>query len=68
MCIIVNKWIVIVITLLLTTFASVYLFRQPEIYKAQAGIQAHSEANARPSRTAKDPSPFNDRAYFNTQL
>ena len=63
-------WLVIGITVLLTTLAAIYMARKPDVYQAKAVVQVDLEqANQdlqvtdRPIRAA-NPDP----AYFNTQL
>src|SRR5688500_10110085 len=63
-----HKWIVIFVTLLLTTIAAIYLFQQPNLYKAQARVEVDFEREVSLAGEAKSVSPFDDRAYFNTQL
>lgn len=63
-----HKWIVIAVTLLATVAAGVYLFREPDVYKSQARVEVDLEGNAGIPNVGKGSSPFDDRAYFNTQL
>lgn len=63
-----HKWIVIIITLLLTTAAGIYLYRQPEVFQAEARVQIDSQGEGGLDPTKGSSSPFEDRAYFNTQL
>lgn len=64
-----HKWLVAFITVVLTFLAALYLHRQPKIYQADARIQVDSEeaATVEPERGGSI-SPYEDRAYFNTQL
>lgn len=62
-----HKWIVVIITFLLTAIAAYFIFTQPILYQAAAQIQVDSEAELELART-KGLSTFEDRAYFNTQL
>jgi capsular exopolysaccharide synthesis family protein len=63
-------WLVIGITVLLTTLAAIYMARKPDIFQANAVIQVDLEQNnqdlamneRRSTSTNQDPS------YFNTQL
>jgi succinoglycan biosynthesis transport protein ExoP len=63
-----HKWIVFIITLLFTSAAVIYLFYQPDVYTAHARVQVDAENNVGLSDAGKTVSPFDDRAYFNTQL
>ncbi len=63
-------WLVIGITVLLTTLAAIYMARRPNIYMASATVQVDQEqanqemvSSDRPIRTGNA-----DPAYFNTQL
>jgi polysaccharide biosynthesis transport protein len=65
-------WLVIGIAVLITSLATVYLARKPDIFEAQARVQVDLE-RTNPALGAKDNSiivsnPVNDPAYFNTQL
>src|SRR6476620_27441 len=63
-----HKWIVATVTLSLTLATLFFLWQQPDVYKAQARIQVDRENNGALTNPVRDPSPFDDRAYFNTQL
>ena len=65
-------WLVIGISVLITSLATIYLARKPDIFEAQARVQVDLE-RTNPALGAKDNSiivnnPVNDPAYFNTQL
>lgn len=63
-------WLVIGITVLLTTLTAIYMARKPNIYKASATVQVDLE-QANPDLITKESRLpiFNaDPAYFNTQL
>ena len=63
-------WLVIGITVLLTTLAAIYMVRKPDIYQASAVIQVDLEqANQElvPS-DRRSPVSNQDPSYFNTQL
>jgi capsular exopolysaccharide synthesis family protein len=65
-------WLVIGIAVLITSLATIYLARKPDIFEAQARVQVDLE-RTNPALGAKDNSiivnsPVNDPAYFNTQL
>jgi capsular exopolysaccharide synthesis family protein len=63
-------WLVIGIAALITTLATLYVARKPDIYEAGARVQVDLENN--PMYAGKSTpyiySPVNDPAYFNTQL
>ncbi len=63
-------WLVIGITVLLTTLTAIYMARRPNIYQAHAVIQVDLE-QANPNLVTDErrkPSLTSDPAYFNTQL
>ncbi len=64
-------WLVISITVLMTTLAAIYMARKPDIYSAQARVQVDLE-NVNPalntSRSFSINYRISDPAYFNTQL
>lgn len=63
-------WLVIGITVLLTTLTAIYMARRPNIYMATSIVQVDLE-NAKQDMVASDrrmPSSNTDPAYFNTQL
>lgn len=61
-------WLVVGIVVLITTLATIYVARKPDIYEAQARVQVDLENSS--ALLAKTPYYFspNDPAYFNTQL
>src|SRR6267378_2962279 len=63
-------WMVIGVTALITTLASIYVARKPDVYEASSRVQVDLENN--PMYAGKTTpyiySPMNDPAYFNTQL
>ncbi len=63
-------WMVIGVTALITTLASIYVARKPDVYEASSRVQVDLENN--PMYAGKTTpyiySPVNDPAYFNTQL
>ena len=63
-------WLVIGITVLLTTLSAIYMSRKPDVFLAKAVVQVDLE-QANPDLVAKDsrsPVVQSDPAYFNTQL
>lgn len=63
-------WLVIGITVLLTTLAAIYMARRPDVFLADAVVQVDLE-NANQDMVAENrrlPSSNSDPAYFNTQL
>ena len=63
-------WLVIGITVLVTTLAAIYMARKPNIYQATARIQVDLE-QTNPDLNVSDrqrPLSNPDPAYFNTQL
>lgn len=64
-------WLVIGVTLVITTLAMIYVARKPDIYQAEARVQVDQENNPAYASGKNTPyiySPANDPAYFNTQL
>lgn len=63
-------WLVIGIAALMTTLATIYVARKPDVYEASSRVQVDLENN--PMYAGKTApmviSPVNDPAYFNTQL
>jgi succinoglycan biosynthesis transport protein ExoP len=63
-------WMVIGVTALITTLASIYVARKPDVYEASSRVQVDLENN--PMYAGKTTpyiyGPVNDPAYFNTQL
>ena len=63
-------WLVLGITALITTLATIYVARKPDVYEASARVQVDQENN--PMYAGKTTpyiySPVNDPTYFNTQL
>jgi succinoglycan biosynthesis transport protein ExoP len=63
-------WLVIGVAALITTLATIYVARKPDVYEASARVQVDLENN--PMYAGKTTpmiySPMNDPAYFNTQL
>lgn len=63
-------WLVIGLTVLITTLTAIYMARQPSVFSAHAVVQVDSE-QANPDLVSVDrqrPSMNSDPAYFNTQL
>jgi capsular exopolysaccharide synthesis family protein len=66
-------WLIIGITVLITTLAAVYSARQPDIFEATAKVQVNTE-NTNPALGAFKSnnlilnSSYTDPVYFNTQL
>ena len=63
-------WLVIGITVLMTTLAAIYMARRPDVYQAKATVQVDLE-QANPelvTSTSRVPTMNADPAYFNTQL
>lgn len=63
-------WLVIGVTVLLTTLTAIYMARRPNIYQAHAVIQVDLE-QANPNLVTEErrrPTLTSDPAYFNTQL
>lgn len=63
-------WLVLGITVLVTTWAAIYMARKPNIYQAHAVIQVDLEQTNPDLITSESKRPvFNsDPSYFNTQL
>src|SRR5712692_1412740 len=63
-------WLVIGVTSLITTLATIYAARKPDVYEASSRVQVDLENN--PMYASKNAALFyssvNDPAYFNTQL
>src|SRR5882672_7089154 len=63
-------WLVIGVAALITTLATIYVARKPDVYEAASRVQVDLENN--PMYAGKTApmiySPVNDPAYFNTQL
>src|SRR5882672_8372295 len=63
-------WLVIGVAALITTLATIYVARKPDVYEASSRVQVDLENN--PMYAGKTTpyiySPVNDPAYFNTQL
>lgn len=64
-------WLVLGITVLITSLTAIYMSRKPDIYDAKAQVQVDLE-RINPALGMKEPiivnSSSNDPAYFNTQL
>ncbi|HEY0544553.1 MAG TPA: polysaccharide biosynthesis tyrosine autokinase [Pyrinomonadaceae bacterium] len=65
-------WLVLGITVLITSLTAIYMSRKPDIYEAGARVQVDLE-RVNPALGAKDSqivvnSTTNDPSYFNTQL
>ena len=63
-------WLVIGLTVLITTLTAIYMARQPSVFSAHAVVQVDSE-QANPDLVSIDrqrPALTSDPAYFNTQL
>jgi polysaccharide biosynthesis transport protein len=63
-------WLVIGITILMTTLAAIYMARRPDVFQAKARVQIDSEQANPDLQTSDRPMRSNvgDTAYFNTQL
>src|SRR5713226_2632672 len=64
-------WLVIGMTALITTLATIYVARKPDVYESSARVQVDLENNPMYASGKNTPyiySPVNDPAYFNTQL
>jgi succinoglycan biosynthesis transport protein ExoP len=63
-------WLVLGVAALITTLATIYVARKPDVYEASSRVQVDLENN--PMYAGKTTpyiySPVNDPAYFNTQL
>ncbi|HEX8140338.1 MAG TPA: polysaccharide biosynthesis tyrosine autokinase [Pyrinomonadaceae bacterium] len=67
-----HVWLIIGITLIITSLSAIYMARQPDIFSAQARVQVDLENNpasgVSKNNTVIVNSPTSDPAYFNTQL
>jgi capsular exopolysaccharide synthesis family protein len=63
-------WLVIGVATVITTFATIYVARKPDVFEAAAQVQVDLENNPMfgGKTTPMIVSPVNDPAYFNTQL
>ena len=63
-------WLVIGITVLITTWAAIYMSRKPNVYQADAIVQVDLEQTNPDLITSESKRPLAnpDPAYFNTQL
>ena len=63
-------WLVIGVAALITTLATIYVARKPDVYEASSRVQVDLENNPMYAGKAAPMiySPVNDPAYFNTQL
>jgi succinoglycan biosynthesis transport protein ExoP len=64
-------WLVIGVAVLITTLATIYVARKPDVYEADSRVQIDLENNPMYATGKNTPyiySPVNDPAYFNTQL
>ena len=63
-------WLVIGVAALVTTLATIYVARKPDVYEASSRVQVDLENNSMYAgkTTPYIYSPVNDPAYFNTQL
>lgn len=62
-------WLVIGITVLLTTLSAIYMVRKPDIFQAAAVIQVDLEQNKQELVSSESRAiPTQDPSYFNTQL
>src|SRR5258707_15311081 len=62
-------WLVIGVAALISTLATIYAARKPDVYEASSRVQVDTEVN--PMYAGKDSNDYNpgmDPAYFNTQL
>jgi capsular exopolysaccharide synthesis family protein len=64
-------WLVLGVAALITTLATLYVARKPDVYEATSRIQVDTEVN--PMYSGKDNNTYDynsmtDPAYFNTQL
>ncbi|MDX6288343.1 MAG: polysaccharide biosynthesis transport protein [Blastocatellia bacterium] len=62
-------WLVVGVAALLSTLATLYVARKPDVYEASSRVQVDTEVN--PMYAGKDNNDYNpgmDPAYFNTQL
>jgi capsular exopolysaccharide synthesis family protein len=67
-----HMWLIIGLTLIITSLSAIYMARQPDIFQAQARVQVDLENNpasgVNKTNTVIVNSVTNDPAYFNTQL
>ncbi len=63
-----HKWLVAAVTLAFTSAAALFLITRGEVYRAETRVQVDYENTVGLGATTTEPSTFNDRAYFNTQL
>lgn len=67
-------WLVVGLTVLVTTFVTIIMLRRADTYEAKARVRVDLENNNNPALSAFKDSPVvvnnptNDPAYFNTQL
>src|SRR5258708_35538188 len=61
-------WLVIGVAAVISTLATIYAARKPDVYEASSRVQVDTEVN--PMYAGKDSNDYNpgmDPAYFNTQ-
>ena len=64
-----HKWIVAITTLVLTAAAAAYLLTMPDVFQAETVIQVDADEGSLGAEKVKSSvSPFEDRAYYNTQV
>lgn len=67
-----HVWLIISLTMIVTSLAAIYMARQPDIFTAQARVQVDLENNpaggVNKSSTVIVSSVTSDPTYFNTQL
>lgn len=67
-----RKWVIIILTTLITLGATVYMSRKPDIYQAYARVQVDLETTSSGLSSSKNAIVFNapirDPTYLNTQL
>lgn len=67
-----HVWMIIGITLIVTSLSAIYMARQPDIFSAQARVQVDLEnspaGGVSKNNTVIVNSPTSDPTYFNTQL
>src|SRR6266404_5311490 len=61
-------WLVIGVAALITTLATIYVARKPDVYAASSRVQVDTEINPMYASKEADYSYMYDPAYFNTQL
>ena len=64
-------WLVVGVAALISTLATIYVARKPDIYQGSSRVQVDTEVNpmyASKESNYNDYSSVNDPAYFNTQL